>query len=458
MRFETTPTRVSRAAAGTLADVRALGFVEAASFLVLSVAAWSAYAAPTAVGYFDEDAYTSIWNARPIASANVFELGVVVVAVGWLVRALRRRRERWSALDSHVAAFSALVAILVLVALQRAGATAVYEKFDLERLVLFGAGYLLISRLSLRPRTLAAFAFVLAALFLVHFAAITIQHGIVGSTEFATVAGRLALLITEDAVLVGVGLTVLWGLYADGLIRRSWYGPLVAVLIVVVVTVDFLSYRRGALLLVGGMLALRSTRSIRRLAVVGVLAALAALGASEIVAGPRPSETAGPPPRALTSDSRPQPTSSAFVDASTRQRTAELSNYTRNVSGPFDVAVGRGLGAAWNAEVLGPVDVASYGGGETAYVRVGWHVFGLDWLYKVGIVGIVGLLALGAHAVLVVLRGVRHSSDAIVRSVAWSALAVAPFLFIMLFTNARLAVFAGVAVGLASKAVDVTAD
>ncbi len=448
--------RVARLAAQPLRDARSLGVVEVASLVLLSVAAWSAYAAPRAVAYFDEDAYTSIWNTRPLGPANVFELGFVAVAAAWLVRAFRRRGERWSALDSHVAVFPALVAVLALIALQRAGATAVYEKLDLERVDLFLAGYLLVSRLSLGARALRLFVFVLAVLLLAHFAVVTVRHGLVGSTEFATVAGRLALLITEDAVLVGLTLTVLWGLYTDRVVGHASYGAFVAALIAIVATVDFLSYRRSALLLVAGMLAVRSVRAIPRFLPVGAVAAVLAVVASEVIDGPRPRETSGPPPRTATTPT--QPDTSLVADASTRQRTAELSSYARNVTGPVDIALGRGIGAAWNAAALGPVDVASYGGGETMYVRVGWHVFGLDWLYKFGVIGVLAIVALAAHAGLTAVRIIRSAADPVVRSLAWSMLAVAPFLLLMLFTNARLAVFAGVALGVASKAADVATE
>jgi hypothetical protein len=141
-------------------------------------------------------------------------------------------------------------------------------------------------------------------------------------------------------------------------------------------------------------------------------------------------------------------------DASSSQRTAELENFTRNLEGVPDVLFGKGLGAVWNAEVDAPIEIAAFGSDETPYVRVGWHVYGLDWLYKLGALGVIAGLALLVHAALIVRRAVRRSLDPALRSIVISLAVLAPVLLLLAFTNARIAFFAGVTAALVSKVVD----
>jgi hypothetical protein len=141
-------------------------------------------------------------------------------------------------------------------------------------------------------------------------------------------------------------------------------------------------------------------------------------------------------------------------DRSTSQREAELRNFGHNLHGPADVMLGRGLGAVWNAKVGSAVDVASFGSGETDFVRVGWHVYGLDWLYKLGVLGALGAVLLMALTGVRVRRRLRTLRDAMTRSLLGSLAVVAPVLLLFTFTNPRVALFAGVVLGLSSKLMD----
>jgi hypothetical protein len=131
-----------------------------------------------------------------------------------------------------------------------------------------------------------------------------------------------------------------------------------------------------------------------------------------------------------------------------------LENYKRNLDGAPDALLGKGLGAVWNAEVVAPIDIAAFGSDETPYVRVGWHVYGLDWLYKLGALGVAAALALLVQAALLVRRAVRRAIDPGLRSIVVSAAVLAPALLLLAFTNARIAFFAGVTAGLVSKGLD----
>jgi hypothetical protein len=448
------PGQRLRARARTLR--RDLGAVELAAIFVLLLAAWSTYAPTAAAVLAGQSAHVSVWTERPLLGANVFEIAFLVAAVLWAFRALDGR-ERWSFLDSHVVALGALLLGLTLIAAQRGSIWLTYLAVDTERVALLVAGYVLVTRMRIGTRSWRFLVVGLAAVLLLRFAVLTVQHGVVNSTEFATVTGRVALIITEDVFLVGVALVALWGLAVDRVLSAR-LTAVVVVAILGVLLVDFLSYRRGALLFIGLLIVVRTLRASKRHVALAfaVVAAGVGLGAAFAEAGlltreARP-ETATLRPSAERGNDTDAPLPAG--DTSTEQRTAELRNWQRNTRDAVDAAVGRGLGAAWNAEVTGPVDVASYGGGETEYVRLGWHIFGLDWVYKVGFLGALGVAGLLVHGALMLTPAVRATRDRVNRSLASSMALAFPLLLLQLFTNARLAVFAGVTLGLASKAAD----
>jgi hypothetical protein len=139
-------------------------------------------------------------------------------------------------------------------------------------------------------------------------------------------------------------------------------------------------------------------------------------------------------------------------DTSTSQRSAELQNFGRNVNGS-EWLTGRGVGVFWKAEVPAPIDAASFGSKETPLYRIGWHVYGLDWLYKFGLLGAAMLLAaawaLGRRA----LRPYRIGGPE-PRWLIYSLGACAPPLVLLALSDPRVALVAGITVGLLSRGCD----
>jgi hypothetical protein len=423
--------------------VRQLPLYEKAVLLLLLIAAWSPYSPPTAQAYVDPDVYTSIWSYRPVASLNIFELGIVFVGLLYAFRARREGIGR-SFLDVHFVAFAALVIVLELVALARNADLLLFKKVDTERVALLFSTYAVLSRCRLGARQLKFFAFALAGVLLLRFATLVVQYGFVESTEFATATGRIALLITEDALLAGFAVALLWGLVVDDVVRGGRAVAVGAVGILILL-VDVLSLRRGALIFLGAILVVRSVRASRALVLttVAVLAATA-IGALAFSRG------------SVYRDVKYVGRSTALQthDASTGQRTAEWRNFRKNTHGAGELLLGHGLGAAWQVVVPIPTDIASFGSKETKFVRVGWHVYGLDWLYKLGIVGLCASIGILAHAALSIGRVFRRVRDRVLRSFVSSLGLVGVVMLLFLFTNARLAVFAGICVGLISKIAD----
>jgi hypothetical protein len=421
-----------------------LGAFEKGAAVLLAVAALVPASAPTAEGLVNPDSYSSVWSIRVGGGPNLIELGLVVLALVW-VGGLGRRRAWASALDRPVIAFGALVVALQLVALLRNGAGIEFMALDVERIGLVLAGYFLITQLDVGERRLHSLVALIGGALAASFAWLTIRHGLLGSTEFGTVSGRRALLITEDSLLVTIPVVLGWGLVVDRLVRGRRAQAVLGFMAVAVV-VNLLSLRRGGLIFLTAALAVRSLALPRRWLLTGT--AVVAVGAGLAVA-------AGP--------ARPVADQVSYIvkssllrshDRSTSQREAELTNFGRNLHGPADVVLGRGLGAVWNAEVGSAVDVASFGSGETDFVRVGWHVYGLDWLYKLGALGALGaVLLVGFTGVR--LRGrLRELRDPLTRSLVSSLAVVVPVLLLFTFTNPRVALFAGVVLGLTSKLMD----
>jgi len=421
-----------------------IGLVEAAGLALIAAASWSTYGAPTASGFGDE-AHQSIWSVRPALKLNLFELAFLVVVALWLARAARSRVEL-SSLDGSLLAVVAAIGACHLFALARGEEALVYERVDAERVALLVAGYFVATRFRLDARALRLVVLGLVGVLLFRAAVLVIQHGIIGSTDFATLSGRVAILVTEDSLLLLVPAVAAWGFVVDGLTSRLQAGA-GALLVVGIVLVELLSFRRGALLFLAATLIARSVRASRRLVAATVTATVVAAGVAALLA----------PGRAILDDVRYAAESVFLVsdDPGTEQRRAELENFARNISSPGDLVFGRGLGAAWNTEVLAPVDIASFGSGETVYVRLGWHVYGLDWLYKIGLLGVAAIVALFTVSAVPLVRAIRRVEDRALRSLAWSLAAVSPVFLLFLFTNARVAALGGVVLGLLSRIADV---
>ncbi len=421
-----------------------LGLYEKGAVAVLLAAALLPASPPTAQGLVDPGSFTSVWTLRPGGGPNLVEIGLVAVAIIWIA-AIGRRRPLPSALDRPVLAFAALVVVLQLVALARNADGIVFMPLDVERIGLVVAGYLLVTRLELGERRLQRLVGLVAGALAVSFAYITVRHGLLGSTEFGTVSGRRALLITEDSLLVSVPVVIGWGLVVDRLVRGR-RARVVLAFIAAAVVVNLLSLRRGGLIFLTAATAVRSLTAPRRWLVAGA-ATVVVVAAVAVVAGPA---------RPLVDEVSYVVKSSLLrsQDRSTSQREAELHNFAGNLHGPGDVSLGRGLGAVWNARVGSAVDVASFGSGETDFVRVGWHVYGLDWLYKLGVLGALGAILLVAFTATRARRRLREPADPLTGSLLRSLAVVVPVLLLFTFTNLRVALFAGVVMGLTSKLID----
>ena len=139
-------------------------------------------------------------------------------------------------------------------------------------------------------------------------------------------------------------------------------------------------------------------------------------------------------------------------DASSSQRKAELQNFQRNVNGTQWIT-GRGIGVLWRSKVRSPVDIAAFGAEENALTRLGWHVYGLDWAYKFGLLGIFVLLAGVAVLGRRIVRSFRVA-DGSGRWLIYSLAVCAPPLVLLAFTNPRVALLGGILVGLLSRCCD----
>jgi hypothetical protein len=139
-------------------------------------------------------------------------------------------------------------------------------------------------------------------------------------------------------------------------------------------------------------------------------------------------------------------------DASSSQRKAELENFGRNVNG-IEWVTGRGIGVLWRSEIRSPVDIAAFGGDENALTRLGWHVYGLDWAYKFGLLGVGLILAAAAVLARRVFRSWR-AADGTGRWLIYSLAVCAPFFLLLALTNPRVALMAGIVVGLLSRCCD----
>lgn len=419
-----------------------LDHLEEIGLAILLAAAGNPAGPPTAASFSNPD-YQNLWSMR-LGGATIFELAFVALAAAWLVRSLVAR-SRTTDFDRPL-----LVLVLCLVglgALALAGSIGeiAYFPVDIERVALIAAGYLVVTRCIRDMRALRIFTLVLATVICLQAIYLIYTYGLTGQTEFATILGRTALLITEDGFLLMLPVALAWGALVDG--RLTLWGSILAVVgTAAVFVVNLLSLRRGAVLLIGGAVVVRSLGigARRLLLAAGAILLIAAVGA------------AFGPGRTILDQARYTVTSSLLStkDDSSSQRRAELSNFGRNVNG-IQWITGRGVGVLWRSEVPAPVDSASFGSKETALNRLGWHVYGLDWAYKFGLLGVGLILATAFLLGRRIFRAYR-AADPDARWLIYSLAVCAPPFVLLAFSNPRVALMGGVIVGLLSRCCDLT--
>lgn len=412
---------------------------EIAALVTLLLAASSPFAAPV-VGAPP----TGAWHVPLLPSGDLVLLSAFASCGVWA--ATRWGVPGWSTLDGVVAGFALVLAIAHVLAVIRDRELLLFESADVRRLLMVVVGYFLVSRLRVDRSGLVRLVWLLAAVLAVVVGWLVLRHGLVGTTNFATLSGRYALLITEDALLVMVPLTLALGRVVDGLASRR-FALVAGFALLVVLVIDLVSLRRGALIFIGAALAVRALVLPRRTLALGACALAVAGGA--FLAGPG---------RSLAGDLTYAVRSSLLQteDASTSQRQTELQDFFDNMSAPDDALLGHGIGAAWLTGAPRPVDAVAFGEGETAAVRLGWHIYGLDWAYRLGLLGTLAAVALLWAGVrrLKVLRGI---ADRETRSVVLSLAVTTPVLLLLALTNPRLALFAGVGLGCLSRFADLSA-
>lgn len=414
-----------------------VGPFEASAAVFLGVAALSSYSGPTASGVADPAAYVSIWSVEPFPSLDLAVLGLVGLAALWLVSTLAST-PRLASLDACVAGAVVVVGALHGLALARSEPGLLFQMLDLGNVLLFAGGYFVLTRLRLRPRWTAGLICAVAALILLHTLWLVVRYGLPGETQFFTSSGREALLATEDSLLVALPLVIVWGLVVDGVGGR-WLAFATVLLIGCVGLVELLSLRRGALIFIVLLILLRALYMPRRRLLAGAAVVAAALAVAFTIGPARP----------LTSDISLGVRSALLMteDESSQLRRVELRDFAENLRGVDDIALGRGLGAIWNSSPDAPIDPVAFGSAETATVRVGWHVYGLDWLYKLGFGGVLILLGIAAYAGALVRARLAAVDDVWLRSLARSLALVSPVFLLFLFTNPRVALFGGVVTG-----------
>lgn len=384
----------------------------------------------------------SLWTRR-IGPGNVFELLLAGLAVAWFARSLVASLPR-STFDSVLlAAVLGLTALQVLAICLDLG-TAQYLRLDIERLVLPAAGYLVVTRSIDGEHALRTFVIALAAVITLRSLQLVLVYGITGKTQFGTITGGQALLITEDTLLLLLPLVLSWGALIDGKLALGGMAGALAILTFVGV-IDLLSLRRGAMILIVAAIAVRSVGIGRRRllqCVAVVLLAFAVL----VAAGPG---------RSTFDRIRYTVESSTLKtkDASSQQRTSELKSFVDNMHG-LRWVTGAGLGVSWRALERAPVDQLSFGTGETALQRIGWHVYGLDWAYKFGLAGL-GVLLWAGLALYRRLSAHLRLAKPELRALLFSVGVCVPPFMLLMFTNLRVGLLAGVTIGVLSKGCDV---
>lgn len=400
-------------------------------------------AGPPTVNALTSPNYHNMWSLR-IGPANPFELAFAVLAVAWIVRLLVVKPKSTS-FDQPLMVLLLSLLALQAVALPGSLGEIRYFQADLERIALLVAGYVVVTRCIRDAKALRRFTLALAIVITARAIQLVVSYGLTGETGFTTILHRSALLITEDGLLLMLPVVLAWGALVDG--RLTLWESIASVLgTAAVFVVNLLSLRRGAVLMIGAAVVVRSLAiGTRRLLLsAGALLMIAALA---VAAGPG---------RPLFNQVRYTASSSLLHsdDASSSQRKAELLNFGRNVNG-LEWATGRGVGVLWQSEVRSPVDIAAFGSDENALTRLGWHVYGLDWAYKFGLLGVGLILAVGGLLGRRVYRSWR-SADGSARWLMYSLAVCAPPFVLLAFTNPRIALMGGIVVGLLSRCCDLS--
>ncbi len=414
--------------------------LEEIGLAVLLLAAFYPAAPPTVAALTSPD-YVNMWSLR-LGPANPFELAIAALAAAWAVRLLVVPPKSTS-FDRPLAILLLSLAALQALALSGSIDDIRYMQADLERIALLGAGYVVVTRCIRNMDALRRFTLILAGVIALRAALLVLSYGLTGRTGFTTILDRSALLITEDGLLLMLPVALAWGALVDG--RLTLWGSIGAVIgTAAVFIVNLLSLRRGAVLMIGTAVAIRSLG-------IGVRRILLSVGALLLIAA---TLVAAGPGRPLFDQARYTATSSLLRtdDASSSQRKAELLNFNRNVNG-LDWITGRGIGVLWRSEVRSPIDIVAFGSDENALTRLGWHVYGLDWAYKFGLLGI-GLMLAATVALGRKLFRTYRVADGSARWLIYSLAVCAPPFLLLAFTNPRIALMAGVSIGLLSRCCD----
>jgi hypothetical protein len=414
--------------------------LEEIGLAILFVAAFFPAAPPTVAALTNPD-YVNMWSLR-LGPGNPFELAIVALAAAWAIRLLVTQPKSTS-FDQPLVILVLSLAALQALALPGSHGDIRYLQVDLERIALLGAGYVVVTRCIRDMGALRRFTLILAGAIALRALQLIIAYGLTGETGFTTILGRPALLITEDGLLLMLPVMLVWGALVDG--RLTLLGSIGAILgTAAVFIVNLLSLRRGAVLMIGTAVLVRSLG-------IGTRRLLFSAGALLLVAA---IAVAAGPGRPLFNQARYTATSSLLHtnDASSSQRKAEIKSFGRNISGTQWIT-GRGIGVLWRSEVSAPVDIVAFGSDETPLTRLGWHVYGLDWAYKFGLLGVGLILAAGAALGRHTVRSFR-AADGSGRWLIYSLAICAPPFLLLAFTNPRIALLAGISIGLLSRCCD----
>ena len=423
---------------------RLIGFVfdhlEEIGLAILLLAAFFPASPPT-ISALSDVAYTNAWSLR-LGPANPFELAMAGLMAAWMIRLLVARPKSTSFDRPLIVLALSLIALQAL-ALSGSVGEIRYLTADAERVAMLVAGYVIVTRCIRDRVALRRFTLLLAGVIALRALQLLFAYGLTGETGFTTILQRPALLITEDGLLLMLPVVLAWGALVDG--RLSLWESTAAVLgTAAVFVINLLSLRRGAVLMIGAAVVTRSLAIGARRLLLSAAAALLIMAVA-VAAGPG---------RPLFDQAKYTLTSSLLHtnDASSSQRKAELQNFQRNVNG-LQWITGRGIGVLWRSEVRSPVDIAAFGSDENALTRLGWHVYGLDWAYKFGLLGLGLLLMTGGVLGRRVWRCYRvaESSE---RWLVYSLAVCAPPFLMLAFTNPRVALMGGLVVGLLSRCCD----
>jgi multisubunit Na+/H+ antiporter MnhF subunit len=402
--------------------------VVALLLVALSLPVGAATAGQVALGQSSSSLLT-----QRIGPASLFEIAALPL-IGFLLLRMLAGAPRTSRLDGVVLLVLAVLGLCTGIAVLQDPAAARNVPFDVERVLVPLLGYLLISRTRLSHRAIRVVIGVIAGVLALSAVRLVVQYGLISGTEFATASGRQALLITEDSLLVVVPIVV----FLARALQRPFRPLLLAAALgfaAAAIAVDLISLRRGGLLAIAAVLVMRILASFnwrgRAAAVLMGAVLVLAVAVPAVVAIER-----------WGGGSLGQ-----SGDASQQQRAIELTSLEDNLDGLAWVT-GRGIGAFWHPSDVGPVEIGTFGSKETATQRIGWHLFGADWVFKIGLGGCLALVAIWA------VRLLRRPSLApsVLEVDLRSLSACLPVLALFAWTNLRVGLVAGIILGLLSMA------